>query len=81
MQQITDHCLDQAPSISSGTSPTQNTPSTTPQAEQNAIATPLPVLGALNETSWTIDLQAGHIGFTAFMDSDSFHSNFEYRTA
>jgi hypothetical protein len=71
------HCIDQASTISLGTCPTQNTPSTVPHDGQNAIATPAPDLGARNETCWTSNLQDGHFGLIAFMDWD-FLLSFDY---
>ena|ERR1700722_11861795 len=65
--------------ISSGTAPTQNTPSITPQRAQKAIATPLPVFGALMDTSCIPFLQPGHIGLTLLIDEkSSFQRNFSY---
>jgi hypothetical protein len=66
--------------ISSGTVPTQKTPSTHPHSAQKASATPLPLFGALMDTSCIGFLQDGHVGLTIDMTS-SFQKTFEYYTS
>ena len=65
--------------ILSGTAPIQNTPSTEPQSAQNARAVPAPDLGARMDTSFTVDLHEGQIGFTVeFMGTDFLSLYFEF---
>jgi hypothetical protein len=65
---------------SADNSPTQNTPSTTPQLPHDASAGPaLPNDGTVSETPTAGLLQDGQIGFTvAFMGTDFLSLYFEF---
>jgi hypothetical protein len=70
---------DHALTIAAGTGPIQNTPRTTPQDAQKAKAVPAPLLGARMDTSFTVDLQDGHMGFTVeFMGPNFLSLCFKY---